>query len=181
MWLENLVVLAVIVVLILVLRRLGRRHGKDTRFHQLVKKYAVMTQETIDNAPEGELIDGVISAILSKAEESKRPDPIVTLAGLSNDHTVIYAVWVVCKELAVSDYATMMKTAAKDLADLVHNAFTAIGAVRCADAWQTLHTAEEKTADMEAILRLAIQSEGPLILCEQYIRDHAQSFITAEE
>lgn len=174
---KEIVILAVIAVLLLILQRIGRRHGKDTRASRLMKQYAVMTQEKLDNAPEGELVDAVVSRILAKAEEARRPDPIVTLAGLPNDNTVVYTVWVVCKEMAASDYAAMMKTAAKEFADLAQNAFAAIGASQCAETWQALHTAEEKTAEMEDVLRLAIQTECPLSLCEEYVRDHAQAFI----
>ena len=174
---KEFAVLVVVAVLLLVVQRLGRRHGKDSRAARLMKQYAVMTQEKIDRAPAGELIDGVVSRIFAKAEKQKRPDPIAVLSGLPNDNTVVYTVWVVCKEMASSDYAAMMKTAAKDLADLTHNAFSTIGASLCAEAWQTLHTAEEKTAQLEENLRFAIQTECPLSLCEVYIRDHAASFI----
>lgn len=174
---KEMVVLAVIAVLLLVLQRIGRRHGQDTRASRLMKTYAVMTQEKLDAVPDGELVDAVVSRILAKAEQSHRPDPIVTLASLPNDNTVVYTVWVICKELAVSDYETMMKTAAKDFADLAKNAFDAIGAAQCAQDWQTLHTAEKKTVAMQDALRLTIQTECPLTLCEEYIRDHAQAFI----
>ena len=127
---KEIAVLVVIAVLLLIVQRLGRRHGKDTRAARLMKYYAVMTQEKIDNAPEGELVDGVVSRIFAKAEKQKRPDPIAVLSGLPNDNTVVYTVWVVCTEMASSDYAAMMKTAAKDLADLTHNALAPL-AHRC--------------------------------------------------
>ncbi len=174
---KELIILVVIALLLLLAMRFGRRQGKDTRAERLMKKYAVMTREMIDNAPEGELVDGAVSRVLSKAAEARRPDPVVVLASLPHANTTVYAVWVVCKEMATSGYAAMMKTAAREFADLARESFADIGAAECAAAWETLHTAEEKTDALEAALRRAIQQECPLSLCEEYIRDHAEDFI----
>lgn len=174
---KELVVLVVLAALLLLAMRFGRRQGKNTRAEQLMKKYAVMTREMIDNAPEGELVDGAVSRILAKAAETRRPDPVAVLSGLPHANTTVYAVWVVCKEMAASGYDTMMKTAAREFADLARASFADVGAAACADAWEALHTAEEKTEDLEAALRAAIQTECPLSLCEEYIRDHADEFI----
>ena len=174
---KELIILAVIAGLLLIAMRLGRRQGKNTRAERLMKQYAVMTREMIDNAPEGELVDGAVSRILAKAAETRRPDPVVVLSGLPHANTTVYAVWAVCKEMTASGYDVMMKTAARDFADLARVSFSEIGASACADAWEALHTAEEKTEDLEAALRMAIQSECPLSLCEEYIRDHAEEFI----
>ena len=117
--------------------------------------------------------------MLAKAAEARRPDPVVVLASLPHANTTVYAVWVVCKEMAASGYAAMMKTAAREFADLARESFADIGAAECAAAWEALHTAEEKTDALEATLRRAIQQECPLSLCEEYIRDHAEDFIDA--
>ncbi len=174
---KEFAVLVVIALLLLVAMRFGRRQGKDTRAERLMKKYAVMTREMIENAPEGELVDGAVSRVLAKAAEARRPDPAVVLANLPHANTTVYAVWVICKELAASGYAAMNKTAARDFADLARVSFEEIGAVQCAVAWEALHTAEDKTDELEQALRAAIQSECPLSLCEDYIRDHAEDFI----
>ena len=178
---KEFVVLVVIALLLVVAMRFGRRQGKDTRAERLMKKYAVITREMIDNAPEGELVDGAVSRVLAKAAESRRPDPAVVLANLPHANTTVYAVWVVCKELAVSGYAAMMKTAAREFADLARVSFEEVGAPTCAAAWEALHTAEDKTQELESALRLAIQNECPLSLCEDYIRDHAEDFIDSVE
>ncbi len=177
---KELIILAVIAVLLLLAMRLGRRQGKDTRAERLMKKYAVMTKELIHTAPEGELVDGAVSRILAKAAETRRPDPIVVLSGLPHANTTVYTVWVMCKELATSNYATLMKTAARGLADLAKESFADIGATACAEAWEALHTAVERTEELEQAMRLAIQAECPLSLCEEYIRDHAEDFIDAQ-
>ena len=174
---KELVVLVVLAALLLLAMRFGRRQGKNTRAEQLMKKYAVMTREMIDNAPEGELVDGAVSRVLAKSAQARRPDPVVVLSGLPHANTTVYAVWVVCKEMAASGYDTMMKTAAREFADLARASFADVGAAACADAWEALHTAEEKAEDLEAALRAAIQTECPLSLCEEYIRDHAEDFI----
>ncbi len=177
---KELIILVVIALLLLVAMRLGRRQGKDTRAERLMKKYAVMTKELIDTAPEGELVDGAVSRVLAKAAATRRPDPVAVLGGLPHANTTVYTVWVVCKELAASDYATLMRTAARELADLAKASFADIGATACAEAWEALHTAEQKTEALEQAMRLAIQTECPLSLCEEYIRDHAEDFVDAE-
>lgn len=174
---KELIILIVIAGLLLLAMRFGRRQGKNTRAERLMKQYAVMTREMIDNAPAGELVDGAVSRVLAKAAEARRPDPVVVLSGLPHANTTVYAVWVVCKEMAASGYDTMMKTAAREFADLARVSFAEIGATSCADAWEALHTAEEKTEELETALRTAIQTECPLSLCEEYIRDHAEDFI----
>lgn len=174
---KELIILVGIAGLLLLAMRFGRRQGKNTRAERLMKQYAVMTREMIENAPEGELVDGAVSRVLAKAAEARRPDPVAVLSGLPHANTTVYAVWVVCKEMAASGYDTMMKTAAHEFADLARASFADIGATACADAWEALHTAEQKTDDLEAALRTAIQTECPLSLCEEYIRDHAEEFI----
>lgn len=174
---KELIILVVIALLLLVAMRFGTRHGKDTRSERLMKKYAVMTRQTLDNAPEGELVDGAVSRVLAKAAKARRPDPASVLASLPHANTTVYTVWVVCKEMAASGYAAMMKTAAREFADLARASFADIGAEECAAAWEVLHNAEDKTDELEQALRYAIQNECPLSLCEEYIRDHAEDFI----
>ncbi len=171
------IILAVVAILLLIAMKLGKRQGKDTRASRLMKQYKVMTREKLDNAPAGELVDGVVSRILAKAAEQRHPNPIAVLANLPHPNTVVYTVWVVCKEMVASGYAAMMKTAACSLADMVTDCFAQIGATQCAAAFGDLHTAQEKTAEMESALRMAIQTEFPLSLCEDYIRDHAADFL----
>ena len=174
---KELIILIIIALLLLFAMRFGRRQGKDTRAERLMKKYAVMTREMIEHAPEGALVDGAVSRVLAKAAEARRPDPAAVLATLPHPNTTVYAVWVVCKEMAASGYAAMMKTAAREFADLARASFADIGAEQCAAAWEALHTAEDKTDELEQALRLAIQTECPLSLCEEYIRDHVEDFI----
>ncbi len=171
------IVLAVVAVLLLLAMRFGKRQGENTRAARLMKQYAVMTRAKLDTAPAGELVDAVVSRVLAKAAESRRPEPLAVLANLPHPNTVVYSVWVVCKEMASGGYAAMMKTAARSLADAVEGHFIEIGAGQCATAFAVLHRASEKTAAMETELCVAIQTECPLTLCEAYIRDHADDFL----
>ncbi len=173
----ELIILLVVAALLLLAMQFGKRQGKDTRATRLMKQYAVMTRENLDSAPDGELVDGAVSRILAKAAQQHRPDPIAVLANLPHGNTVVYTVWVVCKEMAASGYAVMMKTAIKSLADTAEGCFTEIGAPQCATAFAALHEAEEPTAALEEALRLAMQTECPLSLCEAYIRDNAEDFL----
>ncbi len=174
------IIIAVVAVALVLVSRFGKQQGKTTRATRLMKQYKVMTREKLENAPAGELVDGAISRILAKAADDRRPDPLVVLANLPQPNTVVYTVWVVCKELAAGDYDSLMKTrAARSLADTAHTAFAAVGAAACAAAFEALHTAQERTPSLQQALRAAIQTECPLSLCEEYIRDHADDFLDA--
>ncbi len=175
-WIE-LVVLVVVALLLLVAMRFGKQQGKDTRATRLMKTYAVVTRELIDTAPEDELTDGIVSHVFSLAAAQRRPDPVAVLANLAHPYTVVYTVWVVCNELAADGYTAMMKTNARSLADTAHTCFEQVGAVECAAAFEALHTAKEDAAGLEKALRLAIQTECPLSLCDGYIRDNAEAFV----
>ncbi len=169
----ELIILIIVAVLLLLAMKFGKSRGKDTRATQLMKRYATMTRELINTAPDGELVDGVVSHVLALAADSRRPDPVAVLATLPHAYTVVYTVWVVCKEMAVGGYAAMMKTGARSLADTVSTCFEQVEAVQCAAAFAALHAATDDITGLEQALRLAIQTECPLSLCEEYIRDNA--------
>ncbi len=172
----ELIILILVAALLLLVMKYGKQHGKDTRATWLMKRYTTVTRERIDTAPEGELVDGMVSHVLAQAAEARRPDPVAVLSHLSHPYTVVYTVWVVCKELASGGYAAMMKTGARSLADTAHTCFEQVGAAQCAAAFAALHTAKGD-AGLEQTLLTAIQTECPLSLCEEYIRDHAEEFI----
>ena len=101
---EELIILLILLAIVVVLLRLtGRRKKDTTRAGRLMKKYGHMTREKLLSAPEGELVDAVVCRVLAKAEESRRPDPVRTLAELQHGSTVVYTVWAVCKEMARGD------------------------------------------------------------------------------
>lgn len=176
---EFVVLVALLIVTMLALRKVGARRGEDTRAARLMKQYKVMTREKLDAAPEGELVDAVVCRVLARAEDARRPDPVKELANMEHGSTVVYSVWVACKEMAAGDFTALMHSRSRDIAALAADGFDAIGAVGCAQAWRTL---VEGTADMdeaESAFRRAVGAEQPLALCEGYIRDHAEEFIDA--
>ncbi len=177
MYWEYVLLIALLIVTILALRKVGARRGEDTRAARLMKKYKVMTREMLDNVPEGELVDAVVCRVLARAEDARRPDPVKVLTDMEHGSTVVYSVWVVCKEMAAGDFATMMHSRSREMAALAADGFDAIGAPGCAGAWRALLEGAEDMPGAEKAFREAVGAEQPLALCEDYIRDHAEEFI----
>lgn len=174
---EYVLLVVLLIVVLLALRKIGTRRGEDTRAARLMKAYKVMTREKLDAAPEGELVDAVVCRVLARAEEGRRPDPVKVLTDLEHGSTVIYSVWVACKEMATGDFAAIMHSRSKDVAQLAADGFDAIGAPGCAAAWRALLDGAQDVAAAETAFREAVGTEQPLALCEEYIRDHAEEFI----
>lgn len=180
---KQILLLLALVVVLLAIRHLGKSKGANTRSAILMKKYATITREAFDRIPEDELVDAVVSRVLAKAADSRRPDPVKTLADLPHGSTVVYSVWAVCKEMAASDFPMLMTTATRELVEPAREALSAIGAPRCAETLEAMRTAYGAGEDMEesqAAFRAAVTEECPLSLCEGYIRDHATDFIDGE-
>ncbi len=174
---EYILLVVLLIVVLLALRKIGSRHGENTRAARLMKEYKVMTRDKLDAAPEGELVDAVGSRVLARAEDTRRPDPVKVLADMEHGSTVVYSVWIACKEMASGDFAALMHSRSRDVAALAADGFDAIGATECAAAWRALLDGAEEVAAAEKSFRLAVGEEQPLALCETYIRDHAEEFI----
>lgn len=182
---KQLVLVVLLVVMLLALRKLGGRKGKESRAARMMKQYGHMTRETFDAIPEGERVDAVISRVLARAEEERRPDPVQALAELGNGSTVVYSVWAVCREMAAADGEALMASPTAAVADLAAESFRAIGASACGDTFAALasllkdaaHADRTVLAEAEQAFRQAVQTECPLTLCESYIGDHADEFI----
>lgn len=182
-WKQIALLLALVVVL-LAIRQLGKNKGAGTRSAMLMKKYATISREQFDRIPEDELVDAVVSRVLAKAAKDRRPDPVKTLSAMLHGSTVVYSVWAVCKEMAVSDFHMLTTTATKELVEPAQQALVAIGAPQCAEtltAMAAAHAAGEDIAEVQEAFRGAVLAECPLSLCEGYIRDHAEDFIDEEE
>ncbi len=178
---ELIILLILLVIVVLLMRRVGSGRGDKSRAARLMKHYRHMTMEKLQNAPEGELVDGVVSRVLARAADSRRPNIEQTLTELGHGSTVVYTVWAVCKEMAQGDIAALRRTATWSLADRAAACFRAIGAAACGDAWEALMAAAgEDEAEAEAAFRRAVGQEQPLGLCEEYIRDNAAAFIDEE-
>ena len=157
---QQLALIAVLAVALIVVGLLGRHKGEETRSARMMKKYRVMTRETFDAIPDGELTDAVVSRVLGKAAESRCPEPVQVLAALEHGSTVVYSLWVVCREMASGSFSALM-------AELAGESFAAIGAPACEAAWKTLLSAGEADVPAaEQAFRQAVQTECPLTLCE---------------
>lgn len=177
---KQLILVAVLVVLLLALRKLGSKKGSESRAARMMKKYNHMTREVFDAIPAGERVDAVISRVLARAEELNRPDPVQALGELGNGSTTVYCVWAVCRELAAGDAAALLASPTAAIADLAAESFRAVGAPRCGDAFAALLAQPREEAALQAAeqaLRQALETECPLSLCEDYIADHADEFI----
>lgn len=172
---EWIVIVVLLIAVVLMLRRIGTGRGENTRAARLMKQYKVMTAEKLAAAPEGELADAVVCRVLAEAQDTRRGDPVRVLADLQRGPCVVYCVWVVCKEMAAGDYAALMHSESKHMAELAAESFGAVGAVQCKAAWEALAAAPDEST--ERAFREAVQSEQPLALCEEYIRDNPQEFI----
>ena len=177
----ELILLIAAAVLVVIALALGKKAGADTRSARLMKKYKTITPEQLDAIPDGELVDAVVCRILARTDEH-RPDPTVTLASLERGSTVVYSVWVVCKEMASGDFHTLMTTASAAMVEPAIGNLRLLGADRCADAleqlWQTRNDGTDQT-DAETAFRQAVQTEQPLGLCEEYIRTNPEEFTDA--
>ena len=172
---EWIITLVLLVVAVLLLRRIGAGHGDHSRAARLMKEYRVTTAEKLAAAPEGELVDAVVSRVLAQAQDNRRGDTVKVLADLQSGPCAVYCVWVVCKEMAADGYAALMASESKHMASLAAESFTAIGAPQCACAFAALTAAADE--ETERAFREAVAAEQPLARCEEYIRDNPQEFI----
>ncbi len=179
---KEIILLVALALLVFLISRFGKKQGGNTRSARLMKKYATITRETFDAIPEDELVDAAVSRVLAKAAATRRPDPIKVLADLPHGNTVVYSVWAVCKELAGHDYRSLTHTATREMVEPAETALDTLGASATATALRALraaHEAGEDTTDAEAAFHRAVETECPLSLCGEYMRDHAEDFIDA--
>lgn len=181
---KQLALAVLLIVLLLVLRRMGSKKGKEGRAARMMKKYARIPASLFDKIPAGERVEAIVARVLAQAEQAGKPNPIAVLAELGNSSTVVYSVWAICRELASADAAALVCSPSWELAELAANGFRAIGAPACGDALDALRTCE--AADSEAMtaaektLRAALETECPLSLCEDYILDHKEELVDPE-
>ena len=177
-WKEWALIL-VVAGLILVAANIGKGRGRNTRANRLMKQYAALTPALFAAIPEEELVDAMVSHVLAKTAATRRADPVQMLTQMDHAFTVVYSIWAVCKEMAVSDFVGLMSTATKQLVEPAIQALQSIGAPLCAASLQMLWQAHADGTDYEQeqqAFRRAVAQECPLSLCETYIRDHAASF-----
>ncbi len=172
---KEIAVLVALLLCFIAIRQLGKRRGDESRSARLMKKYAELTPVLLKETEEEELVEAVVSHVLAKTTATRRPDPVVTLAGLPQPFTVIYSVWAVCKEMANGSFSSLMHTATREVLEAAEEALPVIGAAETAGALTTLHQAHKDKAvtdEMEQIFHRAVERECPLALCAAYVRDH---------
>ena len=126
--------LAGLLICYLLVRKLGKRHGDESRSARLMKKYATLTPDLLSETPEEELVEAVVAHVLSRAGDSRRPDPAAELAAMPQPFTVVYSIWAVCKELAHTDYVGLTHTATRHLVDAAVDGLPVVGASATAAA-----------------------------------------------
>ena len=185
------IILVLLAVAVFIAMRFGKKAGENTRAAQMMKKYAALDAETLATVPEGEVADAIVSRVLSETEKYRPADPLKVLSEMQHGYTVVYSVWVLCKELAVGDFETLMHGYSAPVVELAESGFSAIGATACAEALTALRGAyaaqqdaetenDEAYAAAEQALHAAIESECPLGLCETYARERPDEFFAAD-
>jgi|GEM_PF-1183559 len=183
MW-EEILLWGGVAVCALLLLRLGRNRGGDSRSAKLMEKYKTLTPELLAETADEELVEGVVACVLAEAAESRRPDPAYTLSKRPQPFTVVYSIWAVCKEMANGSYAALTRTATREMVEHAVDGLPVVGAPATAAALTALaeaHKAGEDTAEAERTFHAAVESECPLTLCVGYIRDHIPALTGTEE
>lgn len=157
------------------------RREKGGKAADLLKQYAVLTEEGLAAIPDDQLVRAVAANLTAK-QDTKHPDLSVLLPQLSFGRCGVYSVWLVCHEMEKRDLAAYFRSPYRRFAGYAAEGFEAVGATACAAAMTAACEAYEKkeTAplkDLTDALRKAIQTEQPLSLCVTYIRDNALEFV----
>lgn len=172
------------VVCYVLIRRLGKGKHDESRSARLMKTYATLTRENLETTPDEELVEAVVSHVLSRAAEKRRPDPAMELSVLPQPFTVVYSIWAVCKELARGDYAALTHTATRYQVEAAIDGLPVVGAPATAAALIALQTAHKEKGDVDAAehsFHQAVEQECPLALCATYLRDHIPQLLGEEE
>ena len=181
---ETLLLALAAVACYILLRRMGKDKKDESRAAKLMKKYATLTEENLASTPDEELVEAVVANVLSRAADSRRPDPAAELAVMPQPFTVVYSIWTVCKELARGDYKALTRTATREMVEPAIDGLPVIGASATAAALTALRAAYADKADTDAAekaFHVAVEQECPLTLCAAYIRDHIPQLLGVDE
>lgn len=177
----TLVLIALAIVIAVYLFVLEKRTKSDVAA-ALCKKYAVMTTELLASVPNEELVQAVVSNVMSK-QDKRKPDAAAQLPLLSRGRAAVYSVWLLCKELETQDFSTFFRSPSRRFAEPAADGLERIGASNSATALRAaLRTAEEGTDSplweaVTTVFREAIATDQPLLLCVQYIRENPDEFV----
>ena len=154
MWKEIGIIVGLVICL-LAIQKLGRRHGDESRSARLMKKYKTLTPDLLADTPDEELVEAVVACVLAEAAESRKPDPAYTLSKWPQPFTVVYSIWAVCKELAHSDYAALTRTATREMVEPAADGLPVVGAPKTAAALTALAEAYKADGEVEEAARIA--------------------------
>ena len=90
-WTEIGLVVGAIVCYCLI-RRMGKEKRDESRSAKMMEKYATLTAENLAATPDEELVEAVVAHVLSRAAESRRPNPAAELAAMPQPYTVVYSI-----------------------------------------------------------------------------------------
>ena len=176
-------IVAGLIICLLAIQKLGRRHGDESRSARLMKKYKTLTPELLADTPDEELVEAVVACVLAEASASRRPDPAYTLSKWVQPYTVVYSIWAVCKEMANGTYASLKRTATREMVEPACDGLPVVGASKTAEALKAIvdaHKIGEDTEELEHAFHVAVEEECPLSLCVTYIRDHVAQLTGTE-
>ena len=168
----------------LLIRLGGKERRDESRAAKLMKKYATLTPDLLAACPDEELVEAVVCHVLSRAADTRRPNPAKELADMPQPFTVVYSIWAVCKELARGSYKSLTHTATREVLEPAVDALPVVGAPATAEALTALraaHAAKEDTEEAEKAFHRAVEQECPLTLCAAYVRDHIPQLTGTDE
>ena len=171
-----ILVFAACIVALLMLRNNKKRPA--TKAQSLQERYAVMTKELLDATPDEELVNAVAANLMGKLS-SRRPDPLITIVHLSHGRNAVYFTWMLVKEVEHNGVEALLKKPASRFVDVGVEGLITVGAEQTAAAVRAFvaQTEQDGEASPAEQLLLAMETEQPLSLCVDYIRDNPDDFL----
>lgn len=150
---------------------------------ELMEKYAFLSRQTLDGLPDEAVVQAVVANLMAK-DDPARPDPYGIIASQTRGRRVVYTGWILVNELKTVGAAKLLSGRSAKLIELGIDAFEALGAPACAETCRklselrTLHgkALTAPAAEVDAAFAAAAESEQPLALMLEYIRDNAHDF-----
>ncbi len=173
---EYMVLLVIFLILVAYMYRLGKNPPEQTRAEALKTKYATITEELLANAPEEELVDGVVANLMAKTDK-KNPDPYYMVMAASRGRRAVYSVWLVVKELTHGDLEKFRQSPSARYAEPAIEGLELFGAEACAMLLTKAMEAEEPDEIYNTAFKDGVGQENPLALAAAYIRDNMADFV----
>ncbi len=149
-----------------------------TKEESLQKQYAVMTAQLLEETPDDKLVNAVIANLMEKLSRL-HPDPLITIPRLSRGRNAVYFTWMLCKEVEHNGVHALCKKPASRFVDVGIEGLITVGAEATAAAVRAFLSpdADAQESDLEAAVLAALETEQPLGLCVEYIRQNPEDFL----